>query len=117
MTAERDYAEVFHGLVPVNRLTPSVQQHLWAVGARKTLAAGQLIYARATDDGLLHFVLDGQIDLVDQGRFVQRLNPTLRIARRPLDGPGPKRYTARAYNLKPTPRAVISYAFRNHDCS
>lgn len=104
MTEQHLLEEVFRGLAPINQLAPAAQQRLWATATQRTLSAGQLVFARATDDGLLHFVLDGSVDLIDQGRFVQRLNPTLRIARRALEGPGPKRYTARTH----TPSTVVA---------
>ena len=77
MTEQHLLEEVFRGLAPINQLAPAAQQRLWATATQRTLSAGQLVFARATDDGLLHFVLDGSVDLIDQGRFVQRLNPTL----------------------------------------
>lgn len=104
MTEQHLLEEAFRGLVPINQLVPAAQRRLWATATQRTLSAGQLVFARATDDGLLHFVLDGSVDLIDQGRFVHRLNPTLRIARRALEGPGPKRYTARTY----TPSTVVA---------
>ncbi|MGH8598450.1 MAG: cyclic nucleotide-binding domain-containing protein, partial [Gammaproteobacteria bacterium] len=49
-------------------------------------------------DGLIHYLIDGEVDLLDHGRLAQRLHPRNRIARRPLDEAGPKRYTARSYS-------------------
>ena len=90
---EREFA--FRHLVPINRLALQAQQRLWTTATVKSLAEGQLLFARDIEDGLVHYLLEGALDLLDQGRLVQRLTGTQRIARRPLAAPGPKRYTAR----------------------
>lgn len=97
MPEKAELEGVFRGLVPVNRLALEAQQRLWKVTQLKSLAAGQLVFARGISDGLIHYLIDGEVDLLDHGRLVQRLHPRSRTARRPLDESGPKRYTARTY--------------------
>ena len=90
---EREFA--FRHLVPINRLALQAQQRLWTTATVKSLAEGQVLFARDIEDGLIHYLLEGALDFLDQGRLVQRLTGSQRIARRPLAAPGPKRYTAR----------------------
>lgn len=87
----------FRALVPINRFALEAQQRLWQAATVRTVSAGQLVFARDAEDGLVHYLLEGDLDLLDHGRLVQRVNRSQRIARRPLDGPGPKRYTARTH--------------------
>jgi CRP-like cAMP-binding protein len=95
MPDPRDPFEVFRDLVPINRLARNAQLQLWEHTVSRRLAAGQLVFARGSVDEFVHYVLDGDVDLLDQGQLILRLNPRLRVARRALDATGPKRYTAR----------------------
>ncbi|MBI2800445.1 MAG: cyclic nucleotide-binding domain-containing protein [Gammaproteobacteria bacterium] len=98
--AERDdNAAAFRDVVPVNRLSPEAQRRLWQATTVRTIGVGQPIYLFGANDGLLHYLLKGDLDFIEQGRFVQRLRGGARIARRPLDHASPKRYTARGYSV------------------
>ncbi|MGE0334398.1 MAG: cyclic nucleotide-binding domain-containing protein [Gammaproteobacteria bacterium] len=96
-TAEARARETeFRSLVPINRFTQDAQERLQKLATVRRLAAGQLVYARDVDDGLAHYLVEGELDLFDHGRLVRRLAADQRIARRPLDSPGRTRFTARA---------------------
>lgn len=100
----------FRSLVPVNRFPLDVQQRLWKACTVQVVGAGQLVFARDVDDGLVHYLLDGEVDLLDKGHLVQRVNRAQRLARRALEGAGPKRFTARAVTaatLMAVPRAEL----------
>lgn len=87
---------IFRTLVPVNRLGSEAQQRLWKMARIRSLTGGQTVFARDARDDEVHFLLDGEVDYVDQGRFLTRVGSHQRLGRRPLDGAGPKRFLARA---------------------
>ena len=98
--AERDdNAAAFRDLVPVNRLLPEAQRRLWQATTVRTIGVGQPVYLFGANDGLIHYLLKGDLDLIEQGRFVQRLRGGARAARRPLDQASTKRYTARGHSV------------------
>ncbi len=97
--------------MPINRLSSDAQARLWKAAAVTSVGVGQVLFVRGASDEQVHFLLSGELELVDQGRMVVRLSPTQRIARRPLDAPGPKRYTARAH----TPCTVVTLQRREYE--
>ena len=104
MAATREHENDFRHLVPINRLAVDAQQRLRASATIKSLAVGQAIFVRNADDGLVHYLLAGELDLLENGRLVQRVLASQRIARRPLTAAGPNRYTARTV----TPCTVLT---------
>ncbi len=104
MADTRDRESAFRHLVPINRLATDAQQRLRARATVKSLAVGQVVLVRNADDGLVHYLLEGELDLLDNGRLVQRVLASQRIARRPLAAAGPNRYTARTV----TPCTVLT---------
>ncbi|MSR15032.1 MAG: hypothetical protein EXR86_10825 [Gammaproteobacteria bacterium] len=70
MSEKADHEGAFRELVPVNRLASEVIRRLWQATTVKRYAADQLITARGTSDDLIHYLIDGEIDLFDHSRMV-----------------------------------------------
>ena len=96
MNTNVDRAAALRHLVPINRLPPENLEVLVAVAEFQTAFDGQIIYVQGHQDGYVHYLIDGTVELLWNGTSVKRLPADSKAARRALDKPGRKRHTVRA---------------------
>lgn len=96
MTTRFDAEAATRALVPINRLPIDVQTELLRHCTLLPVYAGQIVYTQGHLDDFVHYLLDGEAELLWNGKAVQRLAGASKAARRALDPPGRKRYTVRA---------------------
>ncbi len=95
--ANRQSSElVFRSLVPINRFARDAQQRLWQTVELRSLKPGQTIFVGGDDDGFVHYLMVGDLEFFEQERLVRPVGLAPGVARRPLDGRGARRFTARA---------------------
>ncbi|MGR8920750.1 MAG: cyclic nucleotide-binding domain-containing protein, partial [Gammaproteobacteria bacterium] len=91
-----DIESRLRSFTPIRHLPAQFQDKLLAAATVTAYEPWQTIYAEAGSDGLVHYLVDGSVELLWQGRLTRSLNHRDRGAREPLDPPGRKRYTLRA---------------------
>lgn len=96
MSRNLDREAAVRHLVPINRLPPENQEALLRACEFQTVFDGQVVYAQGHQDDYVHYLIDGTVELLWNGKVVKRLPATSKAARRALDKPGRKRHTVRA---------------------
>ena len=82
--------------VPIDRLSQRSQDELLAASELYPVTAGQTIFTQGREDGFVHYLLDGEVELLWNGKRVKRIASSAKAARRALDPPGRKRHTVTA---------------------
>ncbi len=81
--------------MPIHRLPPVLQDKAVAIAEIRSVAAGRNVYEQGESDERVHYLLGGTVELVWHDKVTRRLSATHKVALRPLDPPGRKRYTVR----------------------
>lgn len=96
MTKRLDADAAIRALVPINRLPAEGQTRVVQTALLLPFYEGQIVYTQGHLDEFTHYLLDGDVELLWNGKVVKRLAATTKAAKRALDPPGRKRYTVRA---------------------
>jgi CRP-like cAMP-binding protein len=96
MTQRFDPRAAIKRLVPINRLSAETQAELVELCIITTYQDGEVIFTQGFEDEFVHYLLDGQAELLWNGNVVKNLRSGSKAAYRALDPPGPKRHTVRA---------------------
>ncbi len=83
-------------MVPINRLPAENQAALVTASEFQTVFDGQVVYFQGHQDDFIHYLVDGTVELLWNGKVVTRLSSDSKAACRALDKPGRKRHTVRA---------------------
>ena len=83
-------------LTPIHRLAPAVQDKAVTLAEIRTFERGQNIYRQGESDDHVHYLVAGTVELIWHDKVTRRLSATHKVALRPIDPPGRKRYTVRA---------------------
>ena len=94
MPLDKQQQDAIRALIPIDALSPIYQTSLIKQGEVLTCGIGQVIYKQNQEDDYTHFLLDGSVDYLWNDTRIKTVGAGERAARRALDTPGPKRYTA-----------------------
>lgn len=83
-------------LVPLNRLPRAAQNTVLSRSRMRSLTAGQDIFLEAVQEDCSYYLLSGSVEYLRHGRVAKVVDASDDVARRPLNRPGPHRYTCRA---------------------
>jgi len=111
--ATADLEPRVQALAPMARLEPAARAALLAQGEQLSLVAGEILYRQGEEDGYVHFLLSGVLEVVIGGSRVKRIDERDKAATRALDPAGPKPYTLRAESASTVlrlPRAALERA-------
>lgn len=83
-------------LTPIHRLAQGVQDKAIALAEIRSFERGQIIYRQGDSDDHVHYLLAGTVELIWHDKVTRRISATHKVALRPIDPSGRKRYTVRA---------------------
>ena len=82
-------------LDPIRGLPEEVRYAALRLVDFQVFRKGEIVYAQGRDDNRVHYLIDGDVDIIWNGVPQKRFSALSSVARRPLDSPGRKRYTVR----------------------
>lgn len=83
------------GSVPFHRLPRALQDRALKLAGLRSLARGETLYEQGASDDAVHYLVSGRVELLWHGKLTRTVSASNQAATRPLDPPGPKRYTVR----------------------
>lgn len=91
-----DTASRIRRFIPIQRLTPALQEKAVDLGEVHGFSDGQLIYQHGDPGEEVHYLLSGTVEFIWQDRVTRSLSASNKAALDQLDPPGRKRYSVRA---------------------
>ncbi|MEQ8664023.1 MAG: cyclic nucleotide-binding domain-containing protein, partial [Gammaproteobacteria bacterium] len=105
-------------IAPLARLPATLRMQAFALATERDYGAGETIYQQGEDGSCVHYLLDGAVELLVQGRVTRTLQATRHGAQAPIDPPGRKRHSARAAGharVMTFPRAALAHLLEQHE--
>ena len=91
-----DFEAQIRRLAPIHRLPQALQDKAVALAEIRNFERGHTVYQQGDGDLNVHYLLAGTVELIWHDKVTRRLSAAHKVALRPLDPPGRKRYTVRA---------------------
>ena len=91
-----DFESQIRRLAPIHRLPQALQDKAVALAEIRTFERGHTVYQQGDGDLNVHYLLARTVELIWHDKVTRRLSAAHKVALRPLDPPGRKRYTVRA---------------------
>ncbi|MFT4563380.1 MAG: CRP-like cAMP-binding protein [Gammaproteobacteria bacterium] len=105
-------------LVPIDSMSPENQTVLLAASNFQPVFDGQSVYVQGHQDNYIHYLIDGTVEFLWNGKNVSRVQAGSKAARRALERRGRKRYTVRAVSnclVLRIPRQALDLQIANGD--
>ncbi|MFT4583950.1 MAG: CRP-like cAMP-binding protein [Gammaproteobacteria bacterium] len=118
MKRNLDREAVARQLVPIEGMSPENQAVLLGASNFQPVSDGQSVYIQGHQDNYVHYLIDGTVEFLWNGKNVSRVRAGSKAARRALDRPGRKRYTVRAVSnsvILRIPREALDLQIENGD--
>ena len=96
MSESKGFRKRFDMLHPIRDLSEVSRDILYEAAVSRTVLDGQIVYSQHQQDESVFYLIDGNVELLSDGRPIRNLSSLHRASLRPLESHFEKRHTAKA---------------------